>query len=89
MSSLSRNSCAKAFGNWLRDKNQFYTKKNRGGGGVQRTPPASLRVKSKNFFKVNTPLSISHILLSNLVCISSNLLLTVSRTLSRTYVCMR
>ena len=43
MSSLSRNSCAKAFGNWSRGKN-FRLKKS---GGVQQTPPASLRVKGK------------------------------------------
>ena len=44
MSSLSRNSCAKAFGNWSRGKNIF-DQKIRGGGGSTNTPPASLRVK--------------------------------------------
>ena len=44
MSSLSRNSCAKAFGNWSRGEN-FRLKKPRGGST---DPPATLRV---NIFK--------------------------------------
>ena len=40
MSSLSKNSCAKAFGNWSKGK-KFRLKKPRGGST---NPPASLRV---------------------------------------------
>ena len=43
MSSLSRNSCAKAFGNWSRGEN-FRPKKPRGCS--TNPPPASLRVKA-------------------------------------------
>ena len=46
MSSLSRNSCAKAFGNWSRGKNFRPEKpRKRGGGFVEPLPPASLRDK--------------------------------------------
>ena len=52
MSSLSRNSCAKVFGNWSRGKN-FRVKNTRGGGAQRTPPPASLRVKKQftYFFK--------------------------------------
>ena len=48
MSSLSRNSCAEAFGNWSRREN-FRPKKPRGGGGGSTNPPLLvLRVKDKD-----------------------------------------
>ena len=48
MSSLSRNSWAKAFGNWSRGEN-FRPKIPR-GGGVNEHPPASLRVIYSELF---------------------------------------
>ena len=48
MSSLSRKSFAKTFGNWPRGEN-FRPKKPNGGGGST-NPPASLRVKLAGHF---------------------------------------
>ena len=45
MSSLSRNSCAKALSNWSRSK--IFSPKNR--GGVVNEPPVSLRVNHELF----------------------------------------
>ena len=46
MSSLSRNSCAKVFGNWSRGEN-FRPKKPRGGGGSTKCVQLAFATQSK------------------------------------------